>query len=163
MGGVASVVSIMIGILWMISVSRITSPMGELRSSFSGVARILPLFGLVFISIGIANAIYNFRNATARNRYSILDITDSETEPDPLNERFGQDRNETGEEAPHDAATGDGYPSWGRNERGFGEGRSVAGRGPSGVRSRYCPYCGRSVEPEFRFCPACGRELPESR
>lgn len=26
--------------------------------------------------------------------------------------------------------------------------------------SRFCPQCGRGVEPAFRFCPACGGRLP---
>ncbi|XP_042654580.1 inactive serine/threonine-protein kinase VRK3 isoform X2 [Tyto alba] len=26
--------------------------------------------------------------------------------------------------------------------------------------SRFCPQCGRGVEPAFRFCPACGERLP---
>jgi hypothetical protein len=23
----------------------------------------------------------------------------------------------------------------------------------------FCPYCGRSVEPDHRYCPGCGRQL----
>ncbi|KAM6378933.1 serine/threonine-protein kinase VRK3 [Pluvialis apricaria] len=29
--------------------------------------------------------------------------------------------------------------------------------------SRFCPQCGRGVEPAFRFCPACGGRLPALR
>ncbi|KAM9291981.1 serine/threonine-protein kinase VRK3 [Morus bassanus] len=53
--------------------------------------------------------------------------------------------------------------------------RSAGRRGPAGAVpeqpgaeaacasprvSRFCPQCGRSVEPAFRFCPACGGRLP---
>ncbi|MGN1095737.1 MAG: zinc-ribbon domain-containing protein, partial [Eubacteriales bacterium] len=38
--------------------------------------------------IGIT--VYNFKNATSKNRYSSFDITDDKEEPDPLNERFGK-------------------------------------------------------------------------
>lgn len=33
--------------------------------------------------------VYNFKNATGKNRYSAYDITEGNEEPDPLNERFG--------------------------------------------------------------------------
>ncbi len=51
-------------------------------------------FGLIFIAIAIINTIYNFKNATGKNRYSQYDITDSEEEPDPWNEKFGEIREE---------------------------------------------------------------------
>ncbi|MGQ9689651.1 MAG: twin-arginine translocase TatA/TatE family subunit [Desulfobaccales bacterium] len=28
--------------------------------------------------------------------------------------------------------------------------------------SNFCPYCGHSLEPDFRFCPRCGRRLEKS-
>ncbi|XP_064887090.1 serine/threonine-protein kinase VRK3 isoform X2 [Columba livia] len=34
------------------------------------------------------------------------------------------------------------------------------GAGTSPRPSRFCPQCGRGVEPAFRFCPACGERLP---
>lgn len=51
-------------------------------------------FGLIFIAIAIFNTIYNFKNATGKNRYSQYDITDSDEEPDPWNEKFGDIREE---------------------------------------------------------------------
>ena len=51
-------------------------------------------FGLIFIAIAIINTIYNFKNATGKNRYSQYDITDSEEEPDPWNEKFGNNYEE---------------------------------------------------------------------
>lgn len=47
------------------------------------------LFGLIFIGVAIYSAIYNFKNATSKNRYSAYDIVDSHEEPDPFQERFG--------------------------------------------------------------------------
>ena len=49
-----------------------------------------PLFGVVFIIMGIVQAVYHFKNATSKNRYSAFDITDAHEETDPLNERFGR-------------------------------------------------------------------------
>ena len=50
---------------------------------------VFALFGIIFIAVAVVQAIYNFKNATGKNRYSAFDITDSSEEPDPLNERFG--------------------------------------------------------------------------
>lgn len=55
-------------------------------------------FGLIFIAIAVINTVYNFKNATGKNRYSEYDITDSDEEPDPWNEKFGNIREE--EKAP---------------------------------------------------------------
>lgn len=60
-----------------------------------GRAVLFPLFGLVFIGMGVYNAVYNYRNATSENRYSEFDITDENEEPDPLNERYGAKRART--------------------------------------------------------------------
>ena len=47
-------------------------------------------FGLIFIGIAVVNIIYDFKNATGKNRYSEYDITDENEEPDPWDERFGE-------------------------------------------------------------------------
>ncbi|XP_075021871.1 serine/threonine-protein kinase VRK3 isoform X2 [Calonectris borealis] len=57
----------------------------------------------------------------------------------------------------------------GRGRRGRGR-RGPAGAAPEQPgpeaacafprESRFCPRCGRGVEPAFRFCPACGGRLP---
>lgn len=52
-------------------------------------------FGLIFIAIAVINTIYNFKNATGKNRYSQYDITDENEEPDPWNEHFGENNVET--------------------------------------------------------------------
>lgn len=132
MGGIGSIAAIIFGIFWTGMAFQMTR-----HSPFGGVGALFPLFGIVFVLLGAANAVYNFRNATAEKRYSMLDITDSETEPDPLNERFGASdgpslpAEDPGEEH-HDGAPG----------------------------NRFCPYCGEEARPGFRFCPSCGRELP---
>ena len=51
-------------------------------------------FGLIFIVIAIINTVYNFKNATGKNRYSQYDITDEGEEPDPWDEKFGTDRDD---------------------------------------------------------------------
>ena len=55
-------------------------------------AGIFGLFGLIFVAIAIVNVVYNFKNATGKNRYSSFDITDDGEEIDPWNEHFGEKR-----------------------------------------------------------------------
>lgn len=50
---------------------------------------IFPLFGVLFVIIGIINVVYNLSNATSQNRFSSWDITSSEEESDSLNDIFG--------------------------------------------------------------------------
>ncbi len=87
MGGVVSVFVAIFGIIWMGAALSIGAPV------------LFACAGLVFSGIAAADAIYNFRNATGKQRYSEYDIVDSSEEADPLNERFGQ----TAERPPVDA------------------------------------------------------------
>lgn len=56
--------------------------------AISGGAGFMAPFGIIFVIIAIVTAVYNYRNATSKNRYSEYDITDEDEEPDPLNERI---------------------------------------------------------------------------
>ena len=97
-------------------------------------AIIAVIFGIVlFIIIGIVQAVYNFKNATGKNRYSSFDIVDSQEEPDPWDQQFGGDA---------DAPVFRDIP-------------------PAGAELRYCPYCGAEVGEGFAFCAKCGRKLPD--
>lgn len=70
LGGVMSIFAALFGIVWMIAAANISG--------------IFALFGLFFVGMAIASAVYNFRNASGENRMSLYDIVDSEEEPDPL-------------------------------------------------------------------------------
>lgn len=65
-----------------------------------------------------------YHNATADDRYSLVDKVDSDEETDPLNEKYS-----------HKVDRG--------NKSDSIQGTSVA----------YCPYCGKPVEGDFDFCP----------
>ncbi|MGE5580729.1 MAG: zinc ribbon domain-containing protein [Bacillota bacterium] len=141
MGGIGSLVMVLFGLFWTAMAIQITKD-----APFDGVGVMFPLFGVLFVIMGIANAVYSFKNATAKKRYSLLDITDSDTEPDPLNEQFGENApagapESTPEDAPESVEFG----------------RDEAGDQPH----RFCPYCGKDLDSDFRFCPSCGREIPE--
>ncbi|KQC46528.1 hypothetical protein AP057_06220 [Geobacillus sp. Sah69] len=78
-----SIAAVLFGIFWMVMTFSITAD-----SPFPA-ARFFPFFGLVVIAIGVFQAIYHYKNATGKQRMSLLDIVVSEKEPDPLNVRFG--------------------------------------------------------------------------
>ena len=117
MSGVVGIFVALFGVFWTIcAVSMGAWPMG--------------VFGLIFVAIAIVNVVYNFKNATGKNRYSSFDITEDGEEIDPWNERFGEKREYT-----H-----------------YSEAQST--------ESKYCPYCGAKVQGDFEFCNQCGKRLP---
>ena len=90
------------------------------------------LFGVVFVVQAIVQAVYNFKNATGKNRYSEYDITEGNEEADPFNERFGNTFKSDAElynaEKEDDTA--------------------------------YCPYCGVIIGSDFQYCHECGKKMP---
>ena len=72
MGGVMSILVGLFGVVWTVVAA-------------SAGGGFFALFGIIFIAVAVVQAIYNFKNATGKNRYSAFDITDSSEEPDPLN------------------------------------------------------------------------------
>ena len=118
MGGIMSIAMGIFGVIWTI----IAGSMG---------GGLFALFGVVFIIIAIVQAVFHFKNATGKNRYSAFDITEGNEEPDPLQERFG---------APIDATYTSAYES--------------------GSDSTFCPYCGTRVKGDYEFCNKCGKRLP---
>ena len=75
--GIGSVLAAVFGVLWMVMAGQIGAP------------PVFLLFGVVFIIGAVVEAVYSFMNATGKNRFSMMDIVDSQEESDPLNQRFG--------------------------------------------------------------------------
>ena len=121
LGFIGSVFGIIFGIFWTIMAASMGAP------------AFFPIFGVIFIIMGIVQAVYNYKNATGKNRYSSFDITEDGEEPDPLEQRFG------GSKYRDDAAQGSGFTS----------------------SSSFCPYCGKGVDGGFEYCPKCGKRLPK--
>ena len=120
MGAMGSVAAVIFGIFWTIMAASMGAPV------------FFPIFGVIFILLGVVQAVYHFKNAAGKDRFSEFDIVYSREEPDPLERRFGQDR-EPWEEPP---------------------------KQDSGAGTAYCPYCGAKAEPGFVYCAKCGRKLP---
>ena len=78
MNAVGSLIGIVFGIIWTCAAASMGAP------------GFFPLFGLVFIGIGVVNAIYSFKNATGDNRYSAYDIVDEDEEPAPAGALAGE-------------------------------------------------------------------------
>ena len=80
MNFIGSIIVIVFGIFWTIMAASMGAPI------------FFPIFGVIFVIAGIAQAVYHFRNATGKNRYSSFDITEDGEEPDPLEQRFSSQR-----------------------------------------------------------------------
>ena len=81
MGGVMGVAGALFGVFWTVM-------------AIAGGAWFMAPFGLIFIGVAVYNTVYNFKNATGKNRYSEYDIVDESEEPDPWDEKFGNIRKE---------------------------------------------------------------------
>lgn len=71
-GVIGGVIVAVFGVFWIIGATSMGAPF------------IFPVFGVIFILCAIGGVVYNFYNATSRNRFSNFDITGPGEEPDPL-------------------------------------------------------------------------------
>ncbi len=81
LSGIVGAFMIGFGILWTIFAAQ--------------TSVVFSLFGVLWTGIAVVITVYNFKNATGKNRYSQFDITDENEEPDPFNERFGDVQQKT--------------------------------------------------------------------
>ncbi|MBO8156384.1 MAG: zinc-ribbon domain-containing protein [Bacillaceae bacterium] len=129
LGAAGSIGAIIFGVFWTIMAYSITRD-----APFPMIGIIFPLFGFIFIGMGVIQFIFHYKNATGKNRMSLLEITDHDEEPDPLNIRFNGDSKET------------------RIDRSTSS-------SPRKYQGDYCPFCGEKVEEDFDFCPKCGKDI----
>ena len=123
--GVTSLIVAGVGAVWTLA-------------AFAMGAGFMAFFGIAFIAVAIVNAISGFYNALAKNRHSIVDIVDSETEPEQPVHRC-------------DEINSDYYPDELDELDETFTGTSVP--------IRFCPYCGSGVQPDHHFCAQCGKPL----
>ena len=97
-----------------------------------GIAFIFPMFGIIFVIVGIATAVYNFKNAKDKDRFSLLDIVDKSEEGDP------SDR-------------------WINNEMVSGD--IVDSDNMDSGQFNFCPYCGEKLDTAYMYCPKCGKSV----
>ncbi|QOX64910.1 zinc ribbon domain-containing protein [Anoxybacterium hadale] len=123
MSAIGSAAAAIFGVIWTLSAISMGAPI------------FFALFGVVFVLMGIGQAVYNYKNATGENRFSEYDITSSSEEPDPLNDYFGRSRRDDSHISQRKETPAD-----------------TAGR-------RFCPYCGSEAEREHLYCSKCGKKL----
>jgi hypothetical protein len=80
MEAAGSLVAVIFGIVWTVIAAA------------SGAPLLFPLFGVLFVLLGVVQLAYSLKNATGENRFSAYDITDDGEEPDPLDRRFYADQ-----------------------------------------------------------------------
>ncbi|MDK2971776.1 MAG: hypothetical protein PWP23_1531 [Candidatus Sumerlaeota bacterium] len=124
---IGGIVAALFGVFWTVMATKMGAP------------GFFVLFGIAFVLMGLASAVYNAYNATSGNRFSEYDITTSEEERDPLTPRRGHDRQVDGIQF-----------------RGTGP---VKKEGSRRYQGDYCPFCGQKVERNFDYCPGCGRDI----
>jgi len=135
LGGIAGIGVAIFGVFWTIMAVQMGAPI------------FFAAFGVIFVIIAISGVIYNLRNATGEKRFSTFDIVDEEEEPDPLNERFGQ---QARSKCPNEDET------WTAPKQKSSEKSVIDGE------NSFCPYCGAPVKETYTFCRKCGRRLDES-
>ena len=137
------IIAIIFGVFWTVIAANITS-----NSPFGIVGSIFPLFGVLFIIVGIIQAAYHYKNATSKNRFSMFDVTDSQEEGDPSDKWI---RDDITENTP-DNTVNDMYTD-------KMEDSNRDSNKDSNKDINYCPYCGNSLSSNFSFCPKCGKRV----
>jgi hypothetical protein len=97
MGGIVGIMLAVFGVVFLIVLINSSNSFDSYGyGGFgSGPVTLGIVFCIIFIITAAIVAVYNFVNAGRKNRYSVLDITDGQEEPDPLNEKFGSGHYET--------------------------------------------------------------------
>jgi hypothetical protein len=93
-------------------------------------------FGVIFVIFALVGGAFSLYNATAKNRFSSLDIVDPAREPDPLDPHYRDHQHST-------ASHRDEHPTQ---------------AGPT----RFCTTCGSKLAADFAFCPGCGKAVQAS-
>lgn len=102
------------------------------RGAPGGFGLIFPMFGVIFVIIGVAQVAYHLKNAKGKDRFSLIDIVDKREEGDP------SDRWISNEIASDNDFSSDNLDSGQFN---------------------YCPYCGVKLDTAYMYCPKCGKSV----
>ncbi|MCX8123505.1 MAG: hypothetical protein N3F66_05000 [Spirochaetes bacterium] len=74
---IGSISIVVFGIAWSVLVVPLFAQENEMQQPH---LYFFLLFGIVFIGIGIASTIFNYKNTYSKNRYSLYDVVDSSQE-----------------------------------------------------------------------------------
>ncbi|HMN96517.1 MAG TPA: hypothetical protein PKC43_08675 [Phycisphaerales bacterium] len=138
LGGAGAAAGAIFGVLWTSTALAIGAP------------PVFALFGLVFIAMAVAVAVYHLYNAASRSRMSVFDVTAGAEERDPIAKALGRDHAQR--HSPRD----------GSQEGAGPPGATQPEPKPSGPRQfpgDHCPFCGAVASPDFDYCPKCGNDI----
>ena len=79
MSGISGIFAALFGVIWTVAAISMGAP------------AFFALFGVIFVIMAVVQSLYHLKNGTSRNRYSMMDITEGNEEPDPLQSRFGSE------------------------------------------------------------------------
>ena len=128
---VMSIVIAVFGIFWTI------------MAVSDGAPFFFAMFGVCFVVVAIVQAIYCFKNATSKERFSVMDIVEDDEEGDPTDRWVGGSVND-GESAGESEAD---------------EKSAASATDDAEAEVNFCPYCGAKAEKTFRFCQKCGKRI----
>ncbi len=122
MGAIGSIAVGVFGVFWTIGAASMGAP------------PFFVLFGIVFVGLAIVQGIFHFKNATGTKRMSLFDITDNESEPDPLNKFYKSSEDKV-------------Y-------------HNLDGQLDTEADVNFCPFCGNKINDDSHvFCSKCGKEI----
>lgn len=121
MGAIGSIFAAIFGVFWTVMAVKMGAPF------------FFPLFGIGFVIMGIIQAIYHYKNAVGKNRFSEYDITENGEEIDPI-EKMINEKNDIHYNIENNDNNAD---------------------------VKFCPYCGEKLEKSFEYCPFCGKKMPD--
>jgi len=124
MNAISAIGIALFGLFWTGAAVSITRGMG-------GIGFFFPMFGVIFVIIGIATAAYHLKNAKGKDRFSLMDIVDETEEGDPSDRWIS---NEMASDTSGDSSLDSG-------------------------EFNYCPYCGYKLDSAYMYCPKCGKSV----
>ena len=74
--GVMCIIVGIFGVFWTIAAASM------------GAGPLFVIFGIIFIGVSVVDAVYNFKNATGKDRFSVYDITENNEESDPFDKYY---------------------------------------------------------------------------
>lgn len=83
LGVVSSIIVAMFGIFWTVVTIQMGAPI------------FFSLFGVVFVVMAGVQAVYNYKNATGKNRMSLFDITEGDEETDPVDKYIKHEKSDS--------------------------------------------------------------------
>lgn len=127
MSFIGAVAAVIFGLFWTGMAVMITSGAGP-------IGFIFPLFGVVFVILGIAQAAYHLKNAKGRDRFSLIDIVDKKEEGDPSDRWISNEMTSVDNDPTDDLDSG---------------------------QFNFCPYCGTKLDTAYMYCPKCGKSVDQ--